>query len=175
MPRRCLTCSHSKISEINSLLHNNQPYSTIAKRFNLEPTNVRYHMVNHIKPIIERANSKAERVIVDKILTYRKEVNYPPLEKVKFIQHNLLNELEMVNETGKRIAIIRELRGWFQEEAKLLDIHTRETESPRIVTELDLAQELYRRLIAHQWTSEKALEGAKYEFPDIEEWEILDQ
>jgi len=80
-----------------------------------------------------------------------------------------------VTETGKRIAIIRELRGWFQEEAKLLDIHARETKSPRIVTELDIAKELYRRLIAKQWTSEKALEGAKYEFPDIEEWEILDQ
>jgi len=76
MPRRCLTCSHSKIGEINSLLHNNQPYSTIAKKFNLEPTNVRNHMVNHIKPIIDRANAKAEQVVVDKILTYRKEVNY---------------------------------------------------------------------------------------------------
>lgn len=114
-------------------------------------------------------------MIVDKILTYRKEVNYPSLEKVKFVQHSLLNELEMVNERGKRIAIIRELRGWFQEEAKLTGAHSQITESPQIVTDLDLAKELYKRLIAIQWTSAKALEAAKIEFPDIEEWEILDQ
>lgn len=129
MSQRCNTCSNPHIEEINQLIQRGVAYARIASDFNLNSKSVERHAKQHLQPIIDRANKEAESKIVNKILQLREEVNYAPLEKVKLLQNKLLIELDNVSETSERISIIKEFRGWVQEEAKLCGLYQQDREN----------------------------------------------
>ncbi len=75
------------------------------------------------QPLIKEANEQAQIVIVEAIRKCREEVNFPPLEKAKWIQSMIANELDQlpstVSNVRARVSLLRELRGWFDIENKL--------------------------------------------------------
>ncbi len=165
MPRRCTICYHANRNEIDSALSDNVEYGKIRSKYGVSHKALASHLKNHLQPIINKANAKAEQAIVDKILTFREEVNYSPLEKIKLAQHRILNDLDSASDINERITIIREFRGWFQEEAKITGEYTKDKENPKSYTDQELAQELYRRLIT-KLDKESAIEGVKQYYPN---------
>lgn len=136
MPRKCTVCKHKKRKEIDTAIQNSVAYGILAVKYNLTDRALGGHYNNHLKPIIEQANNAAEKSLVNKILKFREEVNYKSLEKVKYAQHKIIGELEFADNVSERIAIIKEFRGWFQEEAKLLGAYTKERENPATIEKL---------------------------------------
>lgn len=123
MARKCKTCAHDQIKAIDKAIFGKQSFTGIGKKYGLDKQSVTYHANNHLKPLIEKANKAAEKQLVDSIVKYRKEVNYAPLDKCKWMQDRIATALDTVSQSpfnlSDRVALMRELRGWFDIENKL--------------------------------------------------------
>lgn len=168
MPRRCKTCSHKDVKAIDTAIVSNEPYRTIASRYDLSRQTVQNHAKNHVKPLIAKANAKAEAIIVNKILKFREEVNYPSIEKVKFAQNRILNALDSASELSDQISIIKEFRGWIQEEAKLTGEYKKDGKNPANITEFEKAKQIYAKY-KDEPGADKSL---KQVFPSLSDMEI---
>ena len=100
-----------------------QSYQKIGNDFELSWQSVRKHAINHIQPLIIEANAQAQGNIVRKLTKYRAEVNFSALDKLKFLQVAILNELDSATEMRERIPLFRELRIAITEEAKLCGLY----------------------------------------------------
>lgn len=123
MPRKCQICSNSKLREIDEAILGNLTLREIASRFDVHYKSVANHRKNHLQVLIQRANQIAETAVVERITIYRDEVNYAPLDRCKWMQHRISNELDLLpvspaNVQG-RVALMRELRNWFDMENRL--------------------------------------------------------
>ncbi len=146
MSQRCKTCAHPDIAKIDSLLAGNIPYARIASDFGLSAKMVERHAKQHAKPIIEKAKAAAEKVIVNQILKYRKEVNFPLLDKVKLLQERILNDMDRTRRMADRVPLFREFRGSLQEEAKLAGAYQQDRKND---ADVDRVVEAYR--LWEQW------------------------
>lgn len=130
MPRKCAVCQHPNRRAIETQLLANQSYPKIANFCGLNWQAIRNHAVNHVRPMLDKANRKAENIVVDALSKYREEVNYAPLVKAKWMQDMIANELDGITpgeqNVNSRVALMRELRGWFDIENKITGNYQRE-------------------------------------------------
>ena len=130
MPRKCAICSDERRNLIDEKLVRNVANSHIGLEYGFSERQVGQHKKNHVTPFVASANALAQQAIVDKIIEFRTEVNYPTLTKILAMQDRLLNELELADESDKRIAIIKEYRGWNIELAKVQGEYTADKQNP---------------------------------------------
>lgn len=140
MSQRCKTCAHPDSGKIDQQIAANIPYARIASDFGLSRKMVERHAKVHAKPIVEQAQKAAEKVIVNQILKYRKEVNYPLLDKVKLLQDRILNDIDEAC-LDDRVPLYREFRGSIQEEAKLAGAYQQDRKND---ADIDRVVEAYR-------------------------------
>lgn len=119
MPRRCKICSLEQRKDIDAKLTRNVANSHIALEYNLTERQVGLHKKNHVSPFVADANAIAQQAVVDQVLSFRTEVNYPILTKILSMQDRLLAQLESTTELEDILAIIKEYRGWSIELSKV--------------------------------------------------------
>lgn len=168
MPRKCTICYHKDRRAIDIAIADNVEYGQIRLKYNVSLKAIASHLKNHLQPILNEANAKAEKVIVDKILRYREEVNYSSIEKVKFAQDRILNALDSARELSDQISIIKEFRGWIQEEAKLTGEYKKDGKNPANITEFEKAKQIYAKY-KDEPGADKSL---KQVFPSLSDMEI---
>lgn len=103
MPRRCTSCDHPQVAQIDAaLVTNREPVSTIATRYNLAPTSVDRHRRNHLPAKLVKAHDAAEVLSADKLL-----------EKVETLMaqaQEILQSAKAKKNNGEAIRAIRESR-----------------------------------------------------------------
>lgn len=115
---------------------------------------VERHAKNHIQPMIAEANEAAKAEFIGEIVQYRREVHMPILDKVKMLQHKIIEILADGYNNADRTALFRELRGTIDLEAKLTGSYQKERTNEG---ELDRIVEAYR-LIESGWPNATAAE-----------------
>ncbi len=137
MSQKCKCCSHPRAKEIDQALAAKQSYLAISSSFAVSRNSVRNHALNHLRPLIDAANTKAQAAVVTSIVRYRKEVNFPPLQKAKWMQDKIANRLDALPDTipniPSAILLMRELRGWFDIENKLAGNYIKDRESVQTI------------------------------------------
>lgn len=164
MPRKCTICTHAERKGIDKAIQNNVEYGVLASKYNVSVRALGGHFKNHLKPVISKANAAAEKALVRKIVEFRREVNYSALEKGKFAQDRILAELDNAVNVSDRIAVLREFRGWYQEENKLAGNYTDNKENPANLSDTQKAQAFYSDLIRLGMNAATALEVTKSEY-----------
>lgn len=150
MSRRCAICSDERRNLIDEKLVRNVANSHIGLEYGFSERQVGQHKKNHVTPFVASANALAQQAIVDKIIEFRTEVNYPTLTKILAMQDRLLNELELADESDKRIAIIKEYRGWNIELAKVQGEYTADKANPADLSTLADVVKRYRADVIEQ-------------------------
>lgn len=130
MARTCGICRHPDRIAIDRALADNVVYGIITSKFAVSPKIISTHRKNHFAPIVDKAKELAAQQIVDKVIQYRAEVNYSPIDKAKFLQHKLLIALDTAVGLEEELSIIKELRGWVQEENKICGNYTQDKTNP---------------------------------------------
>lgn len=136
MPRKCAICSDERRNLIDDKLVRNVANSHIGLEYGFTERQVGQHKKNHVTPFVASANALAQQAIVDKVIEFRTEVNYPTLTKILAMQDRLLHELESADETDQRVSIIKEYRGWNIELAKVSGEYTDKKANPHSVDEV---------------------------------------
>ncbi|MFV0388107.1 MAG: hypothetical protein ACK5NT_05070 [Pyrinomonadaceae bacterium] len=168
------TCAHKELKAIDNAIQSNAPYSKIAHEFGLTPYTIRNHALNHLKPVIEKANAKAEAKIVKRVMKYREEVNYSPLDKVKCMQAKVLRDLELTENITERAVLYRAFTSLMQEENKICGNYTKDKENPESLTEAEIAKALYTEFKEKGWSEETLEKELKQAFPQVRIHEVTD-
>lgn len=147
MPRKCKTCAHSSIAEVDKAILGNIPYTQIASKFGLHHKSIDWHSKHHLQPMIDEANAQAKEAIVSKILKYREEVNYSAFDKVKLLQEKILTDLDGAGELNERVPLYREFRGAIQEEAKLSGLYQQDRKNQAEL--IDAVKQMVDNGVAH--------------------------
>lgn len=149
MPRRCTICYHAHREAIDISLNNNVEYGQITSHFAVSPKALATHRKNHLQPIIDKANAIAEQQIINKLVKYREEINYKPLDKARWMQNNIANQVDLLPDRlikiSDKVALMRELRGWFDIENKLSGNYRTDKEVADTMTKVvEIIQEYLR-------------------------------
>jgi hypothetical protein len=130
MPRACTVCANPERAVIDTMIAESVPYLQIATKFGLNQRTVNTHGKNHVKPLINAVNQEAHDAVVAKILTYRDQVNLPLSEKARFVEDTLWKEYENAETIGERVSVVKEIRGFVIEQAKLSGAYLTPQENP---------------------------------------------
>lgn len=150
MPRVCTICGHPERKEIDGLIADKQSYRSIASRFGVTHTSVTRHGKNHVEPQIDSIEAQANAVVLERVMSYRDEVNLPLPEKSKYIENKLWTDYYAVIDPVQRMAIVREINKQQAEQAKLGGDYTKERENPDTLVN---AKAAYMECLASHQTS----------------------
>lgn len=128
MTMRCKACSDPRVKEINAAIVSNQPIRAIAIQFGIGRGPLTNHANKHVKSLIKKAQAEIEKAVVKKALSFREEINYPVIDKIKLLQDRIVADLEATAQAD-RVPLYRELRGALQEEAKLCGLYQENREN----------------------------------------------
>lgn len=167
--RTCKTCSHPDVKKINADLVRKVTYRKIAEKYTVPASSVSKHAINHVKPLIKKAEAKVKKALTEKIVSslsqYRDEVHLEPMEKVRLLQQKILNALDDGFNRLDFVPLLREFRGTIQEEAKLLGAYQKERSNDG---EIDLIVTRYiARLEAAGFTKTEIDVAVRENFPQV--------
>jgi hypothetical protein len=80
MPRKCVICDHSNVSEINQALVGGGAYRSIAKRFSTSPSAVYRHQQDHLPSTMVKAKAAAEILDADSLVAHLQSLREETLE-----------------------------------------------------------------------------------------------
>ncbi len=159
MAQKCAICQSESLIDINTLMQRSVAISKIALEFGFTERQAGLHWHNHVKPFIETADILAQQAIVDARLEFHKEATLPLLTKQLASYSRLCDRLDASETTDEFLAITKEMRGWFNEEAKLRGAYVKDAENP--ATSDDIAAKLTANLQALGWSDAKIAELTK--------------
>jgi hypothetical protein len=111
MGQTCKTCNHPDVIAINKRLGMNNAYLRIATDFGLSEASVRRHAKVHVQTAIVKANERAEAALVNHVTQFHEAIHLPIIEKIKWLQDRILNDLQSTTRTSDRVPLYREFRG----------------------------------------------------------------
>lgn len=125
---RCLTCNHESVGEINELLVAGSTNTDVAKRFGLPINAVQRHKVNHLSRALQQAEVEYQRSLSLEVQTFREETYLSTLDKLKYTQEQILNDLENLDPLGikaahKKSPLYKLWLDTLTQEAKLLNLY----------------------------------------------------
>jgi len=173
MPRRCLTCSHPKLKEIDLAIQNNESYRSISRQYeDISRSSITTHAKNHLQPLLKKANRIAEERYVQKIAKLRQEIVYSATEKVRLMQHLLLEEIDQAKKESasvhEYVSLFREFRGWMQEEAKLGGFYRTKWDDPEDWSDEKQATKYFKYLLDHGFGDDRIVPHLTQRFPTVD-------
>lgn len=163
MARTCTICAHPERKSIDARIANKEPYLRIAKRFGLNDVTVRSHAQKHVLPVIEDIEIQANAAVLERVMSYRDEVNLPLPEKSKAIEDKLWAEFEAADPKD-RMPIVREINKQQIEQAKLSGAYVNPATNP---ADLDIVNSVIAKLKSSGYDDEKIAAFTKANFPEL--------
>ena len=134
MPRACTICNHKDRKTIDAMIANCDPYLQIATKFKLNQRTVNTHGKNHVKPFLDSIELQASAAVLERVMSYRDEVNLPLPEKAKYVENKLWADYEAADKVGDRMTVIREIQKQQAEQAKLTGAYIDAKKNPADVS-----------------------------------------
>jgi len=134
MPRVCEICQSSLRTEIDALLVRSVSYRRISGDFTFTERQLSNHHKSHIQPLIQTANNAIQASVTSQMLEYHTEVSLPLIERSAKVYKRLVNKLDEAGNLNEYLAVHKELRGWFEQEAKLSGAYTNPKDNPETIS-----------------------------------------